>query len=195
MKNEKFSINNYYHFRYLSEKDATYEYLNWLNDVEVTEFLEVRHTKYNISDLRVYIESFNGEISKYLFGIFSNGNNEHIGNVTLYNINMKNGFFEQGYLIGNKNYWGGNAGISALLFSFHFAFDKLNLENFKSGTYSNNLKSRFLLKKIGCKEADRVEGKFFYKNKPITEIFYSMSKKEWSLLKNKYDASIFKECF
>ena len=97
--------------------------------------------------------------------------------------------------IGDKNYWGSLAGISTLLFSMHFAFDKLKLIKFHSGTYSNNLKSRFLLKKLGCKEAEKVQGKFFYKNKPITEVFYSMDRTEWSICKKKYEGKLFNNVF
>ena len=195
METERFSINSSYYFRFLSESDVTQKYLNWLSDIEVTEFLEVRHTKYNISDIKTYIKSFKGSTSKYLFGIFSHETNEHIGNVSIYNINKKTGVFDFGYLIGNKNHWGSDAGITTILFSLHYAFDELDLVMLKSGVYSNHVKSRFLLKKIGCTEFERVEGKFLYNKKPITEVIYSMSNKEWSSVKEKYEITAFKECF
>lgn len=195
MEIEKFSINNSYYFRFLSESDATQRYLNWLTDAEVTEFLEVRNTEFSISDLKDYIKSFKGRDSKYLFGIFFYESNEHIGNMTIYNINEKSGVFDIGYLIGNKNHWGGDAGITTLLFSLHFAFDKIGLKMLKTGTYSNHVKGRFLLKKIGCKELERNEGKFLYNKKPITEVIYTINNQEWVSCKKKYETTIFKDCF
>ena len=44
-------------------------------------------------------------------------------------------------------------------------------------------------------EFERVEGKFLYNKKPITEVIYSMSNKEWSSVKEKYEITAFKECF
>ena len=190
MTTDFFYLNDYY-FRELSEKDVTNKYLNWLDDSEVTRFLEIRHTSFNFEKLNLYVESFNKDESKYLFGVFSNKNNKHIGNVTIYNIVKSTSSFNIGYLIGDKNYWGSTTSSTILLFAIHFGFDNLGLEKFIAGVYSNHSKPRFTLKKIGCFECGRIKNKLLSNNKLVDQVFYCLNIEQWKSIKLKHDLSIF----
>jgi len=176
----------HYYLKPLMEKDVTEKYLNWLNDDEVTKYLEIRHENYDIEKLKLYVESFKNDESKFLFGIFVKRNDEHIGNTTIYNINYQTGTFDIGYLIGDKNHWGKSASTETLLLSLKYAFDHLNLRKIFCGAYSNHVKSRFTVKKIGFMEEARLKGRFLFKGEPIDEVIYTMDKEQWKEIKKKF---------
>lgn len=176
-----------YYLRTLKVEDVNDKYLGWLNDKEVTEYLEIRYKRYTLESLRDYVRSFKTDDSKFLFGVFSKENDEHIGNGTIYNINYFIGTFDIGYLIGEKQYWGKEAGSETLLMLLKFGFEDLGLRKFFGGIYSNHVKGRFVLQKIGFKQEARLSDRFLFEGKPIDQIIYSMDRKQWKLIKEKYD--------
>ena len=177
----------HYYLKPLMEKDVTEKYLNWLNDDEVTKYLEIRYDNYSIEKLKSYIESFKNDKSKFLFGIFSKRNDDHIGNTTVYNINYQTGTFAIGYIIGDKNHWGKGASTETILLSLKYAFDNLNLRKIFTGTYSNHVKSRFTLKKVGFMEEARLKGRFLFKGEAIDEVIYTMDRKQWKDVIKRFD--------
>ncbi len=178
-----------YYLREITKSDVNDKYLGWLRDKEVTKYLEIRFENYNIENLNLYVDSFSGDNTKYLFGIFSKNSDEHIGNTTVYNINHRIKTFDIGYLIGDKSHWGTSASTETLLLSLKFAFDNLKLRKMFGGVYSNHLNSRFTLKRTGFVEEARLKERFFYDGKPIDEIIYTMDRKRWEEVKKKFSIS------
>ena len=176
----------HYYLKPLTENDVTVKYVNWLKDEEVTKYLEIRYEDYSIDDLKSYVESFKNDESKFLFGIFSKSDDDHIGNVTIYNINYQTGVFAIGYIIGDKNHWGTSASTEAMFLSLQYAFDYLNLRKTFCGVYSNHVKARFILKKIGLKEEARLKGRFLYKEEPVDSVIYTMDREQWKVVKKNF---------
>jgi len=104
----------------LKEQAVTPTYLGWLNDPEITKFLEVRHTPQTMEGLCQWVAQFDQK-QRYLFGIFEAESEEHIGTATLYDMNTIHRTAHYGYLIGNKEYWGGGVALEALTLLFDFA--------------------------------------------------------------------------
>ena len=63
-------------------------YLNWLNDSEVTKFTDQKNKKNNISNIKIFLISNILNKKNYLFKILSH--NIHIGNIKLGPVNFKN---------------------------------------------------------------------------------------------------------
>ena len=185
IKGKKLVHNNYY-LRVLEIEDINLNYLEWLKDTEVTKYLEVKYETFSMQMLKEYLASFENDSTKYLFGIFNNDDSKHIGNATIYNINYKVGTFDIGYLIGDKAFWGMGAGNSVCLMLLQFGFDELALRKLFTGTYSNNLSSRFVWNTIGCNEEAKLKGKFLFEGVPIDEVIYSLDKEEWKSVKNNF---------
>ena len=185
MTSTKLELKTYY-LRKLTKDDVDDKYLSWLKDKEVTKYLEIRHENYNLKDLQTYVESCNKDHSKYLFGIFSKDKNEHIGNTTIYDINHRNKTFDIGYLIGDKRHWGTSASVETLLLSLKFAFDDLKLRKMFGGVYSNHLSSRFTLKRSGFIEEARLKKRFFFNDKFVDEVIYTMDREKWVEIKKKF---------
>ena len=69
---------NRLYLRRLTVDDASQQYVDWLNDPDVSRFIEVRHSFQTISSCQDFIENANGDENSYLFGIFERVNNNHI---------------------------------------------------------------------------------------------------------------------
>jgi RimJ/RimL family protein N-acetyltransferase len=172
--------------RKLTADDVCEKYLKWVNDPQVTEFLEIRHKTHTLDDLINYVKSFDSDNSHFLFGIFLVGTNEHVGNGTVYNVNYIHRTFDIGCLIGEKQYWGTNVGLETILMLFKFGFENLKMRKFFGGCYANHISSRFILKRSGCLLEARLTDKFVYKDKLVDTTIYSADLNQWSEMKKKF---------
>lgn len=171
----------------LSDKHINNNYLSWLHDKEVTGFLEMRDENYSLEDLRNYYESFINNDTKYLFGVFNKNDHAHIGNTSIIDIDNKNKTCGWGYLIGNKDYWGTNAGRDTIHLTLKFCFDTLNIRKIFGGAYSNHISAQFNLLKCGFEEEGTLKEKYYHDDKLIDEIIYSMTKDKWEKIKIKFN--------
>jgi RimJ/RimL family protein N-acetyltransferase len=177
-----------YGLRPLTHDDVSDKYLSWLQDKEVTEFLEIRYHKFELDDLYDYIDSFVDNPNKYLFGVFDTENDNHIGNATLYNIKYPGKTFDLGLLIGEKDYWGKNPGLYTVLMLMKYAFEVLNLRKFVGGCYSEAIKSRFILKRILCEQEARIRQMFLYNDQFVDQIIYTLDHERYfDAVKDKFD--------
>ena len=188
----KLKTNNY-SIKTLYVSEVNQEYVNWLNNPVINEFLEVKYTKWTIENCREYVKEFENTKSKYIFGIYENEKNTHIGNGSVSQVDRHTGTFSIALFIGNTKYWGGTAGLDAHLLLLKFGFDYLGLRKFFGGTYSNQLASRFTLRKIGAIEEARLRQRFKYKDELVDQIIYSLENKEWQRIKKRFNLEEFNE--
>ena len=59
-----------YTFKKLTIKDITDNYISWLNDPIVNQYLEVRYKKQTKETVSNYINSFYREEEKYIWGVY-----------------------------------------------------------------------------------------------------------------------------
>lgn len=129
------------YLRTLSESDATDRYVDWLNDAEVNQYLEVRHSKQSIDTCKQFISDCNSDESSHLFGIFLRENDLHIGNAKLGFINRHHLTGEISLFIGDKSYWGKGYASEVVTSLTDFGFKELGLERIEAGCYESNLGS------------------------------------------------------
>jgi len=136
--------------RCLSAKDATEEYLNWLQDREVNAFLEVRfNPPKNVAELTGYIQATGADPDSLLLGIFKKKELTHIGNIKLGPINRRHRIGDVGFLIGEKKQWGKGYASAAILMLCEYAFNQLDLAKITAGCYEENAGSKRALLKAG----------------------------------------------
>src|SRR5688572_6748818 len=85
--------------RPMTESDVSDAYISWMNDEEITRFLESRFQKYTKDDLYDFIKKIQCDTTQYLFGIFLKDTLQHIGNIKLGPINLYHNHAEIGLLI------------------------------------------------------------------------------------------------
>lgn len=134
---DNITSNNLY-YRPLTSKDVTDKYISWLNNRDVNKYLEVRHTKHSREKVIEFISLKNLSENEYLYGVFCQKNNIHIGNVKIGNINHIYRTGEISLFIGDKNYWGRKLGVEIIQALTCHAFTNLGILKLEAGCYESN---------------------------------------------------------
>src|SRR4051812_22414423 len=101
------------YLRGLTAEDAQGNYLRWMNDPEVTRFLESRYQPYTEAGLRSYIERVSADPAYVFCAICTKHAHRHIGNIKLGPIDWVHRRAESGLIIGEKDCWGQTYAIEA----------------------------------------------------------------------------------
>ena len=135
--------------RPLNETDATQSYVDWLNDTEVNQYLETRHSMQTIESCQDFINQCNSDENSHLFGVFIKGTNQHIGNTK---IGFVHNLYKRGELslfIGEKKFWGKGYSSELVEAVTKYGFEILNLNKIEAGCYESNLASLRVFLKAG----------------------------------------------
>jgi len=154
----------------LSPEDVTQNYLVWMQDEEVVQFMECRGESYTLEELKDYVERMNESHNDFLFGVYTKDENEHIGNIKIGEINLMHKFGNLGLFIGNKKKWGVGYGAEAVKLATEFAFKELNLNKLTAGIYENNIGCYRAFLKAGYNEAGRLKKHRLYKGIYVDQI-------------------------
>lgn len=127
---------------YLSE-----EYVGWLNDPDVNDYLELEqgHTIEALSKFLIDVE----EKEILFWAIIIKEKNKHIGNIKIDPIHDKHGLCEYGILVGDKKEWGKGFAKEASIAVIDYCFNLLNLRKMTLGVVENNINAVELYKKLG----------------------------------------------
>ena len=147
----------------LSKEDNLDDYAQWLNDQEVTLFMESGRFPVSIERIRSYIDKYNNRDDGMLLGIFLKETLKHVGNITLHHIDWRNRHAEIGIFIGDKKARGKGNATQAISLMIEHAFSKLNLRKLYSGVIKGNKASNKVFEKNGFK-AEGVLKEHFYLN-------------------------------
>lgn len=140
----------------LDNSHADQYYADWLNDVEINQFLESRFSFHTPHTCRDYINSCNSNSNNLLLGIFHRQSKTHIGNIRLSDINHVHKYGTIGLFIGDKSYWGKGYATEAINLLTQYSFFKLGLQRIEAGCYQANFGSLRAFLKAGY----NVEGFF-----------------------------------
>ena len=149
--------------RSLGESDLAEEYFQWLNDDEITRFIDPGFFPNNWKSFRTFYESLKDCPNNIFLGIFWKKNGEHIGNVKLGPINWIHRYAPYSIVIGNKDYWGKGVCTEVTSLVCHHAFESLNLNRVHLGVVDKNISAVKAYEKIGFK-VEGVSKKYFWAN-------------------------------
>ena len=153
---QPFLVGDKLYLRSLQESDIGEEYIGWLNDCEVTRYLETGKYPSTQETVHDYLERFKHSTTDFAFAIIDRETDQHIGNVTLNHINWFHRTADTGLMIGRKEFWGKGYASEAWSLIIEYAFNRLGLWKITAGAVADNDRSVAVLKKIGFK----VEGTF-----------------------------------
>jgi RimJ/RimL family protein N-acetyltransferase len=137
------------YLRPLSAQDATQTYADWMNDPQVNQYLETRHSPQSVESCRAFIEQCNADPASHLFGIFLQQGHRHVGNVKL---GFVNSYYQRGQVslfIGDKTCWGQGLSSEVVRLITAYGFDSLGLHRLEAGCYEDNLASLRIFLKAG----------------------------------------------
>jgi len=132
--------------------DCTPHYVAWLNDRDVTRFLETRHSPQTLDTVKAFVASMIASKDSHLLAIIEASTGRHIGNVKLGPINPHHLYADISYFIGAKDCWRKGYGQEAVKAATWYGFTKLKLMSIRAGAYQKNEGSIRLLKRVGFKE-------------------------------------------
>lgn len=140
--------------RPLRESDYTETYLRWLNDPEVNRHSQRRPFPMGEQALRSYAEQFEKQPrSGFVLAIIDKEDGEHIGNISLVNIQLIHRCAEIAILIGDISRWGRGFGAEAMYILTRHAFEEMNMHRVFGGTFNPAFVK--CAKSIGWKEEGR----------------------------------------
>ena len=94
------------YLRELSVNDDLNSYLYWMQTPSNNPFIRSATLSYDLNQLKNFINTCNNRSDVNLFGIFTNVDKVHIGNIKFDEINYLNKSATFGILIGDKDFRG-----------------------------------------------------------------------------------------
>ncbi len=149
------------YLRQITPQDVSSDYVAWMNDSEITQYLESRWTAQTIDTITAFVRAMSDSPSNFLFGIFLNATNKHIGNIKIGNINQIHRYGDVGLIIGDRASWGKGLASEAISLVTKYGFEELNLHKLFAGMYEQNVGSYKAFLKAGYQDAGRYKRHFF----------------------------------
>ena len=157
------------YLRRLSEDDASEDYVQWMNDPEINQYLESRFMTHTMENTKAFIRSVTND-NNYQFGIFDKETDKHIGNIKIGSINHYHKYADVGFLIGNKEFWGKGIATEAIGLVTEFAFNVLGLHKLFGGAYSPNMGSIKAFLKNGYQQEGVKKSQYLCNGKYVDDI-------------------------
>lgn len=165
--------------RPLNKSDIGGNYSNWFNDSDVIGGNSHGRFPMTFSKLEAYIEKADSSENLIVFAVVLNSTKEHVGNISLQNINWVDRSAEIAFILGETKYHGKGIMYIAGLLLIRHAFKELNLHRVYCGTLETNLGMIKLAEKIGMSEEGRRRQAIFKKGCYLDILEYGLIANEW----------------
>ncbi len=160
--------------REIRPSDVNQIYYRWMNDGEVTRFLESRFSPNSMAKLKSYAAKILQDPKYIFFAILEKKTGRHIGNVKLGPINWVHRFGDIGIMIGDKASHGKGYGTEAIRLVSQFAFETLNLHKVTASCYGNNVGSIRIFEKADFFEEGRRGKQYFSDGEYVDLVCFGM---------------------
>lgn len=164
--------------RTIGVKDVGQEYVDWLNNQEINQFLESRFTKYTIESVRAYVGKLATDDHVIFLAIICKEDNKHIGNIKCGPIDCHHKRGDVGFIIGDKSVWGKGYATEAIRLFTDYLFNIMKLHKITAGAYVNNIGSIKVLKKSGFFEEARLKEHAFFTGAFVDVVLMAKINKE-----------------
>ncbi len=129
------------------------KYAMWLNDQEITDYLQLSTSVIPIEGEREILRSLSKD---HNYAIVALETDQLLGNVGLINIDHIHRSAEIGIFIGEKSFWNKGYGKEAMSLLIDYSYKKLNLNNILLRTYDFNTRAIACYEKIGFKRIGEI---------------------------------------
>ncbi|MCE5325934.1 MAG: GNAT family N-acetyltransferase [Planctomycetaceae bacterium] len=166
--------------RPLVESDLTQRYLDWLNDAQVSRFLESGTFPETMDSLRAFYNAMQGSKHNVLFAIIDKATGKHIGNVKLGGINWIHRYGDLGIMVGDKAYWHKGYGREACRLLLKYAFGRLNLNKVWLGVYGNHAAAIRSYEKVGFVIEGRMSEMLNFEGAYVDKVIMAITKRQFA---------------
>ena len=167
------------YFTGFSESDA--EALGrWLDNSNVTAFLEMGRRPFRQSDARRIANNANENENEIVFSIFEKSTDSIIGICGLYAIDWISRRAQLNIIIGEEVAWNRGFGAEACSLTLEYAFKKLNLNSVQLGVNSKNERAIRAYEKAGFVYEGTRRQFLFCNGNYCDMLFFSVLREEFS---------------
>jgi RimJ/RimL family protein N-acetyltransferase len=167
------------YLRPLERADLNERYLSWLNDPEVTKYLETGTFPTTMQDLERFYTDVTSSKQQVIFAIADAKSDEHIGNVKLGPIHWVHRSATFGILIGDKKSWGRGIGLEATRLAVEYGFERLNLRRIDLGVYADHDSALRCYEQAGFKIEGRMREALFRQGEYKDRVWMGLLRSEY----------------
>ncbi|WDT75387.1 MAG: GNAT family protein [Candidatus Manganitrophus sp.] len=168
------------YLREVRPSDVNERYYRWMNDPEITRFLESRFAPNAIENLRDYVAGKLGDRDNIFLAIVLKEEDRHIGNIKLGPIQWIHRLADIGLLIGEKDCWGKGYATEAIQLVSDYAFNVLNLHKVAAGCYGPNEGSARAFQKAGFIVEGVRKEQFYANGSYVDDILLGLIRPDWN---------------
>lgn len=150
----------------LTTDNMSVDYLGWLHDPKVTQYLESRHTRHTRDSVAQYVENIFTSDSDLLMGIFVKPKKRHIGNIKMGGLNRLYSRADIGIIIGERDFWGKGYASEAVSGLCDLAFSTIGVRRLWAGAYASNKGSTKAFLKAGFLQEGILRGHYVLNGQP-----------------------------
>ena len=167
------------YLRPLERTDLNERYLGWLNDPEVTQYLESGTFPTTAQDLEAFYQQVTGSRTQVIFAIVDMASDQHIGNVKLGPIHWVHRSSTLGILIGDVKFWGKGIGVEATRLAVEYGFDRLNLRRIDLGVFADHDAAVHCYESVGFKLEGRLREDLYQRGAYKDRLWMGLLKSEY----------------
>jgi ribosomal-protein-alanine N-acetyltransferase len=175
----KFLEGSNIYLRQLDNSDLNSNYQNWFNDPDVCRFNSHHRFPNHEEDMVDYYNNVVRSKNNLVLAICNKKTDEHIGNISLQNIDLVDRSAEFAIVIGNKKFWGRGVGKEAGVLMVDHGFNALNLHRIYCGTSEDNSGMQKLADFLGFKKEGVMKEALFKEGRYKDLIHYGLLRKNW----------------
>lgn len=168
------------YLREVRPSDVNERYYRWLNDPEVTRFLESRYFPNSVEQIRDFVAGKLGDRDNVFLAVVLKEEDRHIGNIKLGPIQWIHRLADIGLLIGEKDCWGQGYATEAIQLFSDYAFNVLNLHKVTAGCYAPNEGSARAFRKAGFAVEGIRKDQFYSNGAYVDEILLGLIRPDWN---------------
>lgn len=167
--------------RPVTEADVTPAYVGWLNDPEVSRYLETRFSVQTLDTVADYVRQTLANKNETFFAICFGPDRRHIGNIKVGPIKHPHAVADVSLFIGDRMAWGrGVAGVAIALIS-RYAIRDLKLRKLSAGVYAPNVGSAKAFLRVGYKQESLKRKHLLLDGKPVDLLEFGLCADECDL--------------
>ncbi len=154
-------------------------YFSWLDDLSTDMHTERSRFPNNYERMMNYYNRACQNNELVLLGIFENKSGQHIGNVSLKDLNWFSRRGWLGYMIGDQEMRGRGYATDAVIMMMYYAFKKLNLNRIHTTITTTNLPSLKVAERVGFIQEGVFREHMILGDEPRDVIAFGVLGREW----------------
>jgi [ribosomal protein S5]-alanine N-acetyltransferase len=149
------------------ESDVNADYLRWVTDPSINQYLEVRFQEHSLESLKSFVQAVEQDPNTVMFKIQLAETGTHIGNIKLGPIDWNHRSADIGILIGDQAQQGKGFGTESVTLLRDYAFDVLKLNKLTAGAYENNIGSTKIFERARFEVEGIRKNQYMYEGKYV----------------------------